>query len=579
MSYGTIRALRVGVRSMAGYPALGAVFVAAALAQGVLQAAVIWVMRDQLLNLEAAGSPAAGSLAAGALLIFAVWLLRCLCTFAGQAAQGRLAARVEVSTMQTVLARLLKMSLRFFEQNSKGDLVMAAHQDLRAVRGVTLHVATILLTLSRIGGLAAAAWLISPKLAAIGLVALPLGMVPAYWLGQKVTAAARGERTARVTLHDNFLQLSSGIRVIKASRSEGRILAAAERIGRRYYDESVRQSEGRSVARVLLDVVSGLGVIAVLVTGGRDVGLGILSWPDLLALLVAMMAVYAPILSLLSVIGQIRTLIPSLERVDEILATPPAIADVVDARPLTAAPRTIDLEHVGFSYDNGTMPALADVSATFHQGETIGIVGPSGSGKSTLVALMLRLYEPTTGRILYDGHDLRQYRQADLAGISAVVVQDPVLFADTIANNIRWARPDAGMDEVVRAAKAAMVHDEIVAMKDGYDTMLGGGARGQDVSVGQRQRVAIAAALLKDPPMLFLDEALRGLDSTSERAVQAAIDRLMSGRTTFVVTHRPSRLTRVDRVLVLDRGRVAAIGTHAHLLETSSAYRRACAEA
>jgi ABC-type multidrug transport system fused ATPase/permease subunit len=201
-------------------------------------------------------------------------------------------------------------------------------------------------------------------------------------------------------------------------------------------------------------------------------------------------------------------------------------------------------------------------------------VGPSGAGKSTLISLLLRLYDTTAGSVLLDGVDIRNVRQRDYLNLCAIVMQEPFLFVDTVANNIRAARPDATMEEVIEAAKAANIHDEIMAMENGYETVLGRAELARGVSTGQKQRICIAAALLKNAPLLFLDEATSNLDSVSERHLQVAIDRLMQGRTTFVIAHRLSTLRSADRILVIDDGGMVGIGKHEELLATCSTYRR-----
>ena len=231
----------------------------------------------------------------------------------------------------------------------------------------------------------------------------------------------------------------------------------------------------------------------------------------------------------------------------------------------------IEIRDVSFSY--GGRDSLAGISATINRGETIGIVGPSGAGKSTLLSLLLRFYDPTGGSILFDGVDIRQLRQADIADASALVLQESYLFPGTIADNIRFARPGATTAEVMAAGMAANIHAEIMEMENGYDTVIGQGAHARGLSGGQRQRVCIAAALLKNAPILLLDEATSSLDSVSEAAVQVAIDRLMQGRTTFVIAHRLSTLRSADRILVLNGGRMEGLGTHDELLRTCSTYR------
>src|SRR5438876_4084103 len=569
-SYTVRVALKRGLRSVRHYPMLAVVFLAATLSQGALHGLLVWVLRDILRAFSQHGSSLV-ALVRGAGLVFGVWMLRSMGTFVGDVVQARLAYRIEVDSMQRVLAKLLTLSVRFFERSGQGDLVMAAYQDLKGVRTVIMQLATIALSLSRLVGLGVVAWVMSPKLAFIGLVALPLGMLPAYWLGHRITRAARRQRDATATLHDSFLQLSSGIRVIKVNRAEGRALQRARDLGQTMYQAAVRQAQNSSLARLFLELIAGIGLITVLVVGARDVAAGLLDWQALLALLVAVIAVYAPVLNLVGVYNAIQSVIPNLDRVDAILSTPPELRDHPGARRLRRAPELIELRDVSFAY--GDKVVVESISTTFRRGETVGIVGPSGVGKSTLIALLLRLYDPTKGRILLDGVDLREICHADLMDQCAIVLQEPFLFVDTIANNIRFTRPDASMEETIAAAKAADIHEEIMLTEHGYETMIGRHEEGRGLSTGQKQRICIASALLKNAPLLFLDEATSNLDSVSERAVHAAIDHLMAGRTSFVIAHRLSTLRAVDRILVLDQGRMVGFGTHEEMLEACPTYQ------
>jgi len=268
----------------------------------------------------------------------------------------------------------------------------------------------------------------------------------------------------------------------------------------------------------------------------------------------------------------VRKVIPNLERTRTILELKAELPDAPGAHALHHAPDRMVLDDVSFAYDGHLV--LDSINATFHRGETIGIVGPSGAGKTTLVALMLRLYDPNSGRITFDGVDLRNIKHADLMDQSAIVLQEPFLFLDTIANNIRISRPDASMAEVIEAAKAANVHDEIERMERGYETMLGRARDARGVSTGQKQRICIAAALLKNAPLLFLDEATSSLDAVSERRFQSALDRLMQGRTTFIIAHRLSTLRHADRIMVLEHGRLVGLDTHEELMRSCDVYRR-----
>ena len=566
-----LTAMGLGLRMMRRSPLIAAGFLGATLVQGAVQGLLIWALRHVLESFGKHGELTPRIVLANGLAIFAVWLLRSLSVFTAETMSVQLSHRVEIRSMLEVLGKLLRLSVRFFDRSHQADVIMAAYHDLKGVRTVTLEVGRMVLYLSQLAGLAVAAWMMSPSLAVAGLVAVPLGVLPAYWFGRAITGAARGEREAVSTLHQSFYQVTSSIRVIKVNRSESRVLVGAQKIGRELHRHLIRQAVQKGLARLLLETVSGLGLIVVLTMGGYQVARGTLAWEALLGLMVAMMAVYSPVVGLVQVYGGIRSIIPNLDRIEQIHREVVEVQDRPDARRLPAAPRVIELDQLSFSHDS--RPVLDGVTARFGAGERIGIVGPSGAGKSTLVSLLLRFYDPSSGAIRLDGVDLRDIRHADWMDRTAIVLQEPVVFHDTVANNIRLGRPDAGMDDVIAAGRAANIHDEIMAMEHGYDTLVGVGSGGRGVSVGQKQRICIAAALLKDAPVLFLDEATSSLDAVSERKVQAAIDHLMQGRTTFVVAHRFSTLRNVDRILVLDQGRLAGLGAHADLVKTCGVYR------
>jgi ABC-type multidrug transport system fused ATPase/permease subunit len=449
---------------------------------------------------------------------------------------------------------------------------MTAYTDAQRVRTITLQLGQLGLYLTQLAGLLIAAWMMSPKLTVIGILSVPLGAIPFYWLGQQLTEAARRERHQAVSLQDSYLQLSSGIRVIKVNRGESKVMERARHVSELLWRSVLRQTQALGLARLLLEGVSGFGLILILVIGGGDVAAGRIPWQSLLGLLLAVMAVYTPIVGLQQLYGAVRLAIPNLERLEAVLETAPEIQDRPDARQLLQGPARVELRNVSFAYAGE--PALQGISAVIHRGETIGVVGPSGAGKSTLLSLLLRFYDPTDGAILFDGVDLRNLRHADVMRQSSIVLQEPFLFIETIANNIRIGRPEATMEEVVAAAVAANVHDEIVRMERGYETVVGAGPDTRGLSGGQKQRIAVAAALLKNAPILFLDEATNSLDSVSEQRVQTAIERLLRHRTTFVIAHRFSTLRKADRIIVLDQGRMVGFDSSERLLETCEPYRK-----
>ena len=568
----TATAATLGLRVFKERPLLGGAFLAATLLQGLFQGLLVWALREVLLSFEKTRSEAAGAIVVSALLIFGIWVARAGTAFVAESLAGRLAHGVEVSTMWKLLAKLLTLSTRFYDKNSQGDLVMATYSDVQHMRVATLSIGNVILHVTRLLGLIAVAWLMSPKLTIIGLISVPFGAIPALWIGERIKSAAKQGRGSVRHLYDSFLQVSNGIRIIKVNSGERAVLDTARGVGTNLLRYLVSQVQAKSFARFLLESVSGVGLIVVLIVGGRDVANGALDWQSLLSLLIAVMGIYAPTVGILQVYTTLQSSIPYLDRIEGILHAVPEIVDRPDALPLPQAPRKLELRNVSFSYEDRTV--INSASVTFYQGETIGIVGPSGAGKSTLLALLLRLYDPTEGQVLLDGVDVRDLRLADYMRHCAIVMQEPFLFVDTIANNIRAARPSATMEDVIEAATAAGIHDEIMEMENGYETMVGKAEDARGVSTGQKQRICIASALLKNAPLLFLDEATSNLDSVSERRLQAAIERLMEGRTTFLIAHRLSTLRAADRILVLDQGEIVGLGPHEELLKSCRLYQR-----
>ena len=297
---------------------------------------------------------------------------------------------------------------------------------------------------------------------------------------------------------------------------------------------------------------------------------GRLGWPELLAFLMAARAALGPINNVNGSFMEIQRYGASVAHIDDLLRERPDIRDRPDARTLAVPPGKIEVRGIGFAF--GASPVLEDVSFEVRAGETLGIVGPSGSGKTTLLHLIARFYDPSAGAILFDGIDLRDLRLADVYANLAIVPQDPFLFSASVEDNIRCGRPGATREEVVAAARAAEIHEDIVAMPAGYDTAVGPG--GRELSRGESQRVNIARAILKNAPILLLDEATSSLDSYSESKVQRAVDRLASGRLAITVAHRLSTLRNVSRILVVDHGRSIGFGTHVQLMEGCPTYRR-----
>jgi ABC-type multidrug transport system fused ATPase/permease subunit len=320
---------------------------------------------------------------------------------------------------------------------------------------------------------------------------------------------------------------------------------------------------------MMLESLAGLGVVTVIIIGSFQVMSGTLNWPGLFAFLVAARALHGPIHNMYLWFVEIQGNSASMARITELLETRPQVGNRPDAVPLKAAPTVITFDDVSFAYD--ATPVLKSVSFTVRAGEKIGIVGPSGAGKSSLLNLVGRFYDPSGGAVLFDGRPLDRFRLEDVYAMVAVVTQDPFLFATTVSQNIRFGRPGATDEAVEEAARAASVHDDILTLPQGYDTPVG--INGRTVSRGQAQRINLARAFLKEAPILLLDEPTSSLDAIAEADIQVAMDELMTGRTSFLVTHRFSNLRSVDRILVLEGGECVGLGTHEELLRDCPLYR------
>jgi len=487
-----------------------------------------------------------------------------------QVSEQKIVKAIELGTMERLIHHMLRLSVGFLDRQTHGNLLQSVRQDVSQMRSVILATASVVLEVIQAIGLIVAAVSLSPTLSVWAFILVPVAVLPIYIIARRTLSRSFGVRQKGVALFDALLQLLHGIRLIKIYQGEQVEGERTIEHARNYFDGLIDMERVRAFARIVLESLAGLNVVVVIIVGGFSVMSGRIGWPELLAFLLAMRAVQGPLNNINVGYLEIQRYGASVAHIEQLLQERPEIQDQPGALPLSQPPMTIAADRLTFGFHGKSV--FESVSFTVTAGETLGIVGASGAGKTTLLNLLARFYDPTSGAVLMDGKDIRSFRLKDIYGMLAIVTQDPFLFSTSIRDNILCGRPDASQEEVEDAARAAEIHDEIMAMADGYDTVVGQG--GRSLSRGEAQRVNVARAILKNAPILLLDEATSSLDSYSEARVQRAVDRLASGRLAISVAHRLSTLRNASRILVLEQGSAVGLGTHNELLTNCPTYRR-----
>ncbi len=463
------------------------------------------------------------------------------------------------------------LSFSYHDHAQTGQLISRCIEDVRAVQnfigGSLVHLAQMLFLL--VGALTLmliANW----KLTIIAVLPLiPLTFITLNF-GRRITElffrvdTLLGDLSAR--LQENVL----GVQVVRAFAREAYEIERFDRTNRAYYQSRLKVIGEWSKVMPTTDLLITLGTILILFFGGQMVLRGQMTIGEIVAFNAYLVMLAAPAQELTWLVNAAGEAGAGARRVLEVLETPPEIASPLEAVVLPPLRGEVEFRHVSLKYQDEKRDSLVDVNLHVEPNQLVALIGPTGSGKTSLVNLIPRFYDVSEGAVLVDGHDVRRVDQTSLRRQIGIVLQTSLLFSDTIAANIAYGRPDATREEIIAAAQAAQAHDFIISFEKGYETIVG--ERGVTLSGGQRQRIAIARALLMDPRILILDDSTSSVDTQTEALIQQALDRLMEGRTTFVIAHRLSTVRRADLIVVMDKGRIVQAGTHEQLLAQGGLY-------
>ncbi|MFT6675207.1 MAG: ATP-binding cassette subfamily B protein [Sulfitobacter sp.] len=487
----------------------------------------------------------------------------------------RLGERVVADIRKAVFDRVIGMSPSFYEKVMTGEVLSRITTDTTLILSVIGSSVSIALRnmLILFGGLVLML-LTSAKLTGLVLLIVPAVVVPILTLGRRLRVMSRENQDWIAASSGNASESLTAVQTVQAFTNESASRGQFGEMTEASFDAARRRIKTRALMTMIVIFLVFSGVVGVLWIGARDVRADNMTAGALVQFVIYAVMVSGAVAALSEIWGELQRAAGATERLVELLQTEDSVQDAVDtpalARPVKGL---IGFEDVHFSYPaRPNVAALGGVNLQIAPGETVAFVGPSGAGKTTIIQLILRFYDPLSGRITLDGVDLRDLARSDFRQAIALVPQDPVIFATSATENIRFGRPDASDAEVQAAAQAAAAHDFISALPEGYDSYLG--ERGVMLSGGQKQRIAIARAILRDAPVLLLDEATSALDAESERAVQAAVDRLSADRTTLIVAHRLATVKKADRIVVLEAGQIVASGTHDELVAKGGLYAR-----
>lgn len=469
-------------------------------------------------------------------------------------------------------SHLQKLSLNFYSQKDTGRLMSRISQDTERLQDFIVNsIQEFVMDIFMVIGMSAILFATNWKLAALTLIPLPVVAFASIIFGRKMHTVFHKVMAQMASISAILADTIPGVRVVKAFAAEDREVDRFNGENQNYFNTSMRAAKLSTIYFPIMGVATFIGGVVVQFFGGREIIYGNMSMGELTLFMGYLWRFYGPIQGFTRFNHMLQRSTAAAERVFEILDADPDVYDKEDAVELDMIRGDIKFDNVVFSYD-GEKNVLQGISFEIKAGQMVGLSGPSGAGKTTIINLIGRFYDANEGSITVDGYDVRDVKMRSLRDQISVVLQEPFLFQGSVAENIAYGKPTASKAEIVAAAKAANAHEFIMGFPDKYDTIVG--ERGARLSGGEKQRISIARAILKNPRILILDEATSSVDTETESLIQSAIERLIEGRTTFAIAHRLSTLRKADKLIILDKGEIVEQGTHDELLENNGLYRR-----
>ncbi len=495
-----------------------------------------------------------------------------LFTFLSSFLMKSIGLKVSKKIRDDLSEHIVFQSADYFDRMATGELLSRLTNDVDKIQeAVSGSMGDFVRESSVIIALLIGIFFIDWHLALVSIIITPLAVIPLAIFSRELKKKGRMNQIRMADIYQILHETITGNKIVKAFTMEKFELRKFFQATKNYMKTSLKLAWIGSLSSPFMEFLGGVVGAFILVVGTKRIAQGYITPGDFGAFVMALFYMYTPIKKVSHANVAIQQGVASFERICEILDSKPRIIEHHRAYPLPPLRGHVEFQRVSFNY-NESIPVLHDVDFEIHPKEKVALIGLSGAGKTTIVNLISRFYEATSGKIMIDGIDIRQVTLSSLRNQIGLVTQEQILFNDTVRNNIAYGLEEMPLERIIEAAKAAEAHDFILNLPQGYETKVG--EKGGLLSIGQRQRLAIARAILKNPPILVLDEATSALDSESERLIQIALENVMKDRTTFVIAHRLSTIRNADKILVLDKGRIAEIGSHRELYKKSGIYRK-----